>query len=501
MLRVKRTGKNASVQYVGKLSLSKKDNDSTTVIIEGFANKAVKDRGNDIVTPAAYKNGLENFEKNPVLLFDHNPAIPVGKVTDVKIREDGLFIRAELSNSDDEITKRVRNLVKEGILKTFSIGFDPIEENKDDEGTNIISKLELYEVSIVGIPMNQESTFSVIQKGMAGDPTEARAIALLDELERRVKNIEEKNTKENEEDKDSDKEEDSEKDEKETKVLLEGETGQGAGHAHIAKVESETGAGTASTIVGEHDPHTHEIKDFKVMPGGEDEHTHPLDRGNLKEPEREAPAEESTDKQADEDEPDPDAMTDEEKAIKNLQECVAAKIPILIEEGMEPDQAVAVAIDKCSREGKCGIFTAKQADQNEGEGQPPTTPVKTESTSDDFGNPHLEAAKQTNVMLGAVITELQKLTDQVAQLVPQTQEAADKTEDEEIPEDNPKDEEKADMPEEDDENKESSEDEGSKQLAPGERKDKLKKDDQEELLKLSKKYLEKLNNRLNKLGM
>lgn len=134
------------------------------VVIEGFANKKVVDRGNDLVDSGALS--IDRYKQNPIILFNHNSMMPVGKALEIENTDEGVKLRALLSNSDVDHIKGVRDLVKEGILNSFSIGFDVQEETKNEEGVNVISKGELLEVSIVGIPMNQDSQFGVINKGI-----------------------------------------------------------------------------------------------------------------------------------------------------------------------------------------------------------------------------------------------------------------------------------------------------------------------------------------------
>ena len=147
------------------------------VMIEGFANKAVIDRGNDLIEPKAWK--LDNYKKNPILLFAHDPAKPVGKALDVKATEDGLLIKARLSRSKDPTVSLVRDLVKEGILNSFSVGFDAKHAEKSAEGANVIKDAELMEVSIVSIPMNQDSTFSVTAKDLRSMTLKEARVAVL----------------------------------------------------------------------------------------------------------------------------------------------------------------------------------------------------------------------------------------------------------------------------------------------------------------------------------
>ena len=77
---------------------------------------------------------------------------------DYKVDDTGLFVEIEIFNVD----QRVYKLVKEGVLKAFSVGFRMKDYKYDQEkGVFIITELELFEISVVSIPCNQDSTFSL----------------------------------------------------------------------------------------------------------------------------------------------------------------------------------------------------------------------------------------------------------------------------------------------------------------------------------------------------
>ncbi len=137
------------------------------VIIEGWANPATVDRTKELIDSETWM--LDNYNKNPIVLFNHgkDPSfglLPVGKALAVKATPDGLYCKIKVSNSDEPRIKAVRDLTSEGILQTFSVGFDGGEEVKDAEGVTRISGPELLEISIVTLPMNQDATFSLASK-------------------------------------------------------------------------------------------------------------------------------------------------------------------------------------------------------------------------------------------------------------------------------------------------------------------------------------------------
>jgi HK97 family phage prohead protease len=133
-------------------------------VIEGWANKAVVDRGKDYIGKKAWN--LVNYEKNPVILFNHDKEKPIGRALGVEATDDGLYIKAKISKSKDPMVSYVRDMIKEGILNAFSVGFDAKEEGKDAKGINEITQAELYEVSVVSLPMNQDSIFTLTTKDL-----------------------------------------------------------------------------------------------------------------------------------------------------------------------------------------------------------------------------------------------------------------------------------------------------------------------------------------------
>ncbi len=136
-----------------------KDAKSDVLTIKGYANTVSKDRTGDVIVKEAWmQGGMDDYLKNPIILAFHDYARPVGTTVDYNVTDKGLEIVAEISKAAGE----VYNLIKDGVLKTFSVGFsikDADYEKEDD--TFYIKDLELYEISVVSVPANQDSTFSL----------------------------------------------------------------------------------------------------------------------------------------------------------------------------------------------------------------------------------------------------------------------------------------------------------------------------------------------------
>ena len=150
------------VNKIFKLDSSIKDmheDSEGELIIAGYASTNAIDRSADRILSTAWtKGGLRNFQANPILLFNHNYDKPIGKVVEILTDNTGLKIKGIISKSAGDI----HNLVKEGVLSTFSVGFliKDAEYDKSVDGL-IVKDAELLEVSVVSIPCNQDATFSV----------------------------------------------------------------------------------------------------------------------------------------------------------------------------------------------------------------------------------------------------------------------------------------------------------------------------------------------------
>ena len=133
----------------------------STLKIAGYANTVDKDRSGDVVLPSAWAQGIDSYRKNPVLLYQHKHDNPIGRVEKITVDKKGIYIEAAVSEAAEKL-HGVHSLIKDGALKSFSVGF-MVKDGKLDKAkdTFVISEVELLEISVVSVPANQESLFSV----------------------------------------------------------------------------------------------------------------------------------------------------------------------------------------------------------------------------------------------------------------------------------------------------------------------------------------------------
>ena len=150
------------------------------LVISGYANnKYIADSYGDIPTPfnRDYVYELTRYLKNPVMLLNHDTDTDclIGKCTEIYEDERGLFFKAELTNSDFAPIKHAKTLIKEGILKTLSIGGrwhyeDPADSNK-------LTLAEIFEISLVSIPADSNATVTTVTETPANSPDLSAEIA------------------------------------------------------------------------------------------------------------------------------------------------------------------------------------------------------------------------------------------------------------------------------------------------------------------------------------
>lgn len=146
------------------------------VEISWYASTKDKDRWWDIVEPKAFQSALERYMTNPIVLLQHKADKPIWIVEEADIDENWLFIKAKISQNTDWVI----DLIKNWVLRAFSIWYS-IKDYETDvreladwtyDMTNIIKDLELYEISVVSVPMNPYALSKSIEDSLEVEENE-----------------------------------------------------------------------------------------------------------------------------------------------------------------------------------------------------------------------------------------------------------------------------------------------------------------------------------------
>lgn len=142
-------------------------------IISGYASVFGNvDSYGDIVVKGAFSRFLaESRTKGKVIsvFYGHNmedPKANIGWVMELREDERGLWFKAQLDLSGDTYGRLVYAQLKDGRLDSLSFGFSVIEGANTEAGYEL-RDLELYEISVVPIPANQEALITEVKAGRA----------------------------------------------------------------------------------------------------------------------------------------------------------------------------------------------------------------------------------------------------------------------------------------------------------------------------------------------
>jgi HK97 family phage major capsid protein len=148
--------------------------DLETREIEGIASTPTTDRRGDIVESSGARFTL------PIpLLWQHNPAEPVGEVFAAQVTPAGIVIKARFAKVDEPGTLRDRleeawQSVKAKLVRGLSIGFKPLELTPIKKGDPFsgfhITRWLWAELSAVTLPINTDATIFNIKSAAMGHP-------------------------------------------------------------------------------------------------------------------------------------------------------------------------------------------------------------------------------------------------------------------------------------------------------------------------------------------
>jgi HK97 family phage prohead protease len=122
--------------------------------IAGYASLFGRvDLGGDLVVPGAFARSLKGRGARGIrMLFQHDPAEPIG-TWDV-VREDarGLYVQGRLALGVGR-AREVAALLRQGAVDGLSIGFKAERARRDRTGIRRLEQVDLWEVSVVTFPM------------------------------------------------------------------------------------------------------------------------------------------------------------------------------------------------------------------------------------------------------------------------------------------------------------------------------------------------------------
>jgi Escherichia/Staphylococcus phage prohead protease len=154
------------------------------VNIAGYASLfGLRDKGGDMVMAGAYKCSLAALSaagQSVKMLWQHDPAQPIGVWDEVIEDTRGLFVRGRIL-ADVARGREAAALLAAGAIDGLSIGYRTLRAQKGTSGGRALCDLELWEVSLVTFPMLQQARVGALTGAKSGAATVQDLAAIFDQ--------------------------------------------------------------------------------------------------------------------------------------------------------------------------------------------------------------------------------------------------------------------------------------------------------------------------------
>ena len=124
----------------------------------------------DIIKPGAFTETIKKREEtgHPFpLCFNHDFSAIIGAVDLIKDTEKGPYIEAHFLETEQ--AQDVRKMLQSGAIYQFSFAYDvigaekPTDEQKGKGIANVLTALEVFEISVVTVPANQNAVATEVK--------------------------------------------------------------------------------------------------------------------------------------------------------------------------------------------------------------------------------------------------------------------------------------------------------------------------------------------------
>jgi len=113
------------------------------------------DQGGDVVQRGAYSGSLARLAdagRGVKMLWQHDPAQPIGVWDEVREDARGLLVKGRLL-LEVQAAREAHVLLQAGAIDGLSIGYRTLRAEKAASGQRTLHEIELWEVSLVTFPM------------------------------------------------------------------------------------------------------------------------------------------------------------------------------------------------------------------------------------------------------------------------------------------------------------------------------------------------------------
>ncbi|MES0868896.1 HK97 family phage prohead protease [Pseudovibrio sp. SCP19] len=134
------------------------------IAIEGYASRfELSDQGGDVMRKGAFHTTLQKQKLSDVkMLWQHDPAHPIGKWLHIQEDSSGLFVKGLLYPGIAQGRQAIA-MVQAGILDGLSIGFKTRRAQRNIKtGRRDVLAVDLWEISLVTFPLLPSARLTVV---------------------------------------------------------------------------------------------------------------------------------------------------------------------------------------------------------------------------------------------------------------------------------------------------------------------------------------------------
>lgn len=150
------------------------DGGKAKLIVSGKVADFDWDREDEIFEPGAFDRGIEEFKKNPIMVFSHatklldTPRGPSGYVQigkwypdSIQKKPDGLYATGEVHEPTSPILKDVYDQIARGEMRGASVG-GKFLKHRAGNGKIRIKRADIQEISLAPKPVNPRTLLDVV---------------------------------------------------------------------------------------------------------------------------------------------------------------------------------------------------------------------------------------------------------------------------------------------------------------------------------------------------
>lgn len=147
-------------------------------VIEGMGSVFGNvDHSDDVIEPGAFGDSLREG-RAVKMLWQHDPDNPIGVWDEVRETDEGLFVKGRVA-TETQLGADTMTLLRMGAIDGLSIGYRTLDHSYDEDGTRRLKKIELWEVSVVTFPCNEQARLAAVKSLEEIDQMQERGIQML----------------------------------------------------------------------------------------------------------------------------------------------------------------------------------------------------------------------------------------------------------------------------------------------------------------------------------